>query len=155
MNFLKSLMRKHRLSAYKVYFVSIILFAIMYYLSDLYRVDILNYKPEYQYTYIDYLLFSFITATTVGAAGIKTISGKFDKGENILIADLENNKLFPFLSALAAPLSIKIVPCDLNELTIHFFLAAKADILGINFVKILFSTIYFIGFFLFPLPINM
>ena len=73
MNFLKSLMRKHRLSAYKVYFVSIILFAIMYYLSDLYRIDILNYKPKYQYTYIDYLLFSLITATTVGAAGIKTI----------------------------------------------------------------------------------
>ena len=27
------------------------------------------------------------------AAGIKTISGKFDKGENILIADQDNNKL--------------------------------------------------------------
>ncbi len=36
------------------------------------------------------------------AAGIKTISGKFDKGENILIADEENNKLARGLASFSS-----------------------------------------------------
>ena len=46
MNFLKSLMRKHRLSAYKVYFVSII--CIFLYLFLFYRNITLNFdaKPD-------------------------------------------------------------------------------------------------------------
>ena len=60
------------------------------------------------------------------------------------------NKLFPFFKAIDAPLSIKIVPLELRELTIHFFLASKVDIFGINLVNIfffyhMFNWIYFIS----------
>ena len=44
------------------------------------------------------------------------------------------NKLFPFKSAFAAPLSICITPDELRDPIIHFFLASKLEILGIKWV---------------------
>ena len=65
------------------------------------------------------------------------------------------NKLLPFFNALAAPLSMHIDPEELNELTIHFFLAAKVDIFGTNFVKIFLFDHFLIGLFTLPFAINM
>ena len=42
------------------------------------------------------------------AAGIKTISGEFDKGENVLIADEENNKLARGLASFSSDEIVKI-----------------------------------------------
>ena len=42
------------------------------------------------------------------AAGIKTINGKFDKGENVLIADEDNNKLARGLASFSSVEIIKI-----------------------------------------------
>ena len=42
------------------------------------------------------------------AAGIKTINGKFDKGENVLIADEDNNKLARGLASFSSAEIIKI-----------------------------------------------
>jgi len=42
------------------------------------------------------------------AAGIKTITGKFDKGENVLIADEENNKLARGLASFSSNEIVKI-----------------------------------------------
>ena len=50
---------------------------------------------------------------------------------------------------------LDMVPEELKELTIHFFLAAKVDIFGTNFVKIFLFIIFFNGLFLFPFAINI
>ena len=42
------------------------------------------------------------------AAGIKTISGKFDKGENVLIIDEQNNKLARGLASFSSVEIVKI-----------------------------------------------
>jgi len=42
------------------------------------------------------------------AAGIKTITGKFDKGENVLIADEDNNKLARGLASFSSDEIVKI-----------------------------------------------
>ena len=42
------------------------------------------------------------------AAGIKTISGKFDKGENVLIVDEDNNKLARGLASFSSTEILKI-----------------------------------------------
>lgn len=56
-----------------IYFISIIMYAILYYIADRYAINVLNITTDTSYNFGDYFLFSLITATTVGAVGIKTI----------------------------------------------------------------------------------
>ena len=62
------------------------------------------------------------------AAGIKTISGKFDKGENILIADLDNNKLARGLASFSSNEIGKIKGRQSNEIERILGYSSKTEV---------------------------
>ena len=62
------------------------------------------------------------------AAGIKTISGKFDKGENILIADEDNNKLARGLASFSSSEIGKIKGRQSNEIERILGYASKTEV---------------------------
>ena len=62
------------------------------------------------------------------AAGIKTISGKFDKGENILIADEEDNKLARGLASFSSDEIGKIKGRQSDEIERILGYASKSEV---------------------------
>ena len=62
------------------------------------------------------------------AAGIKTISGKFDKGENILISDEDNNKLARGLASFSSNEIGKIKGRQSNEIERILGYASKTEV---------------------------
>mgnify|MGYP002876786236 CR=1 FL=1 len=62
------------------------------------------------------------------AAGIRSISGKFDKGENILIADLDNNKLARGLASFSSSEIGKIKGRQSNEIERILGYSSKTEV---------------------------
>ena len=62
------------------------------------------------------------------AAGIKSISGKFDKGENILISDLDNNKLARGLASFSSNEIGKIKGRQSNEIEKILGYSSKTEV---------------------------
>ena len=62
------------------------------------------------------------------AAGIKSISGKFDKGENILISDLDNNKLARGLASFSSNEIGKIKGRQSNEIERILGYSSKTEV---------------------------
>ena len=62
------------------------------------------------------------------AAGIKTISGKFDKGENILIADEDSNKLARGLASFSSGEIEKIKGRQSNEIEKLLGYSSKTEV---------------------------
>ena len=62
------------------------------------------------------------------AAGIKTISGKFSKGENVLIADENNNKLARGLASFSSHEIVKIKGRQSNEIEKILGYASKTEV---------------------------
>ena len=62
------------------------------------------------------------------AAGIKTINGKFDKGENVLIADEDNNKLARGLASFSSAEIIKIKGRQSDEIERILGYSSKSEV---------------------------
>ena len=62
------------------------------------------------------------------AAGIKTISGKFDKGENVLIVDEDNNKLARGLASFSSNEIVKIKGRQSGEIERILGYASKTEV---------------------------
>ena len=62
------------------------------------------------------------------AAGIKTISGEFEKGENILISDENNNKLARGLASFSSVEIVKIKGRHSNEIEKILGYSSKTEV---------------------------
>ena len=58
----------------------------------------------------------FINGKSLLAAGIKKVSGKFNKGDHIKIIDIKRNEFARGLSSFSSEEIVKIIGCHSNEI---------------------------------------
>ena len=73
-------------------------------------------SPKGELTIDDGAKKALINGKSLLAAGIKKVSGKFDKGDHIKIIDINNNEFARGLSSFSSDEIIKIIGCYSNEI---------------------------------------
>ena len=73
-------------------------------------------SPKGELTIDDGAKKALINGKSLLAAGIKKVSGKFDKGDHIKIIDINNNEFARGLSSFSSDEIIKIIGCHSNEI---------------------------------------
>ena len=73
-------------------------------------------SPKGQITIDDGAKKALINGKSLLAAGIKKVSGKFNKGDHIKILDIKNNEFARGLSSFSSDEIVKIIGCHSNEI---------------------------------------
>ena len=71
---------------------------------------------------------ALINGKSLLAAGIKKVSGKFNKGDHIKIIDIKNNEFARGLSSFSSEEIVKIIGCHSNEIEKILGYVSKSEV---------------------------
>jgi len=71
---------------------------------------------------------ALINGKSLLAAGIKKVSGKFNKGDHIKIIDIKNNEFARGLSSFSSEEIVKIIGCHSNEIERILGYVSKSEV---------------------------
>ena len=85
-------------------------------------------SPKGEVTIDDGAKKALINGKSLLAAGIKKVSGKFNKGDHIKIIDIKNNEFARGLSSFSSDEIIKIIGCHSNEISKILGYISKSEV---------------------------